>query len=130
MTCPGQWTGIWFQSEVFSYSQVDKSHTLSYIMAMKMARPHYEFSSDKNQLLIKERGISFEEVIVALDNDKLLETVDHHNPAKYPNQKIYVIDINGYVYLVPFVRKDKQTVFLKTIFPCRKMTKKHLGKGE
>jgi len=97
---------------------------------MEPIRPQYEFSADKNQLLIKERGVSFEDVIVALDNDRLLETVDHHNLAKYPNQKMYVIDINGYVYLVPFIRKDKNTVFLKTIFPCRKMTKKYLRKGE
>lgn len=95
---------------------------------MKIEKSHYEFSADKNQQLIKERHISFEDVIVALDNDKLLDTIDHHNKTKYPSQEIYIIDINGYVYLVPFVRKDKQTVFLKTIIPSRKLTKKHLGK--
>jgi uncharacterized DUF497 family protein len=88
----------------------------------------YEFSADKNQSLIKERGISFEDVVAALDNGKLLDTIEHHNAMKYPNQKIYIVDINGYVWLVPFVRKDEQTVFLKTIFPSRKLTKKYLGK--
>jgi hypothetical protein len=95
---------------------------------MKVKKPHYEFSSDKNQYLIKERKISFEDVIAALGNGKLLDTIDHHNKTKYPNQEIYLIDINGYIYLVPFVRKDKQTVFLKTIVPSRKLTKKYLGK--
>src|SRR5579863_6524290 len=94
---------------------------------MEKIKLHYEFSADKNQLLIKERGVSFEEVIVALSNGKLLDTIDHQNEAKYPKQKIYIVDLNGYVYLVPFVRKDKQTVFLKTIFPSRKLTKKYLG---
>ena len=94
---------------------------------MKKESPYYEFSTDKNQCLIKERGISFEDVIAALDGGKLLDTIVHHNRAKYPNQEIYIIDINGYVYLVPFVRKDKQTVFLKTIFPSRKLTRKYLG---
>ena len=90
----------------------------------------YEFSADKNQQLIKERRVGFEDVIVALANGKLLDTISHFNIAKYPNQEIYIIDINEYVYLVPFVRKDKQTVFLKTIFPSRKLTKKYLNKGD
>ena len=90
--------------------------------------PHYEFSADKNQQLIKERHISFDDIIAALGNDKLLDTISHYNRAKYLNQEIYIIDINGYVYLVPFVRKDKNTVFLKTIVPSRKLTKKYLGK--
>jgi uncharacterized DUF497 family protein len=90
---------------------------------MEKNKPQYEFSADKNQLLIAERGISFEEVIAALDNDCLLEIVAHPNSKKYPNQEIYLIDIDGYVYLVPFVKKDENTVFLKTIFPSRKLTK-------
>lgn len=88
---------------------------------------HYEFSPEKNQLLIKECGISFEDVVSALDNNKLLDTIAHHNLTKYPNQEIYIVNINGYVYLVPFVRKNEQTVFLKTIFPSRKLTKEYLG---
>jgi uncharacterized DUF497 family protein len=98
-----------------------------YNSEMKIECPCYEFSAEKNQLLIKERGISFEDVIAALDAGKLLDTIDHHNDAKYPNQKIYIIEINNYIYLVPFVRKDKQTVFLKTIFPSRKLTKKYIN---
>lgn len=92
-------------------------------------KPQYEFSTDKNRYLIKERHISFEEIITAIGNGKLLETIDHYNLARYPNQEIYVVDINGYVYLVPFTRKDEQTVFLKTIIPSRKLTKKYLGKS-
>ncbi len=95
---------------------------------MKTEKPHYEFSADKNQQLIQERHISFEDVIAALDNNKLLDTIDHHNKTKYANQEIYIIDINGYVYLVPFVRKDTHIVFLKTIIPSRKLTKKYLSK--
>ena len=58
-----------------------------------------------------------------------IDIIDHPNGLKYPNQKIYIIDLNGYVYLVPFVRKDTQTIFLKTIFPNRKLTSKYLGDG-
>jgi uncharacterized DUF497 family protein len=93
---------------------------------MHRDKSEYEFSAEKNQQLIKERGISFEDVVAAFADGKLLDVVVHHNSSKYPAQEIYMLDINGYVYLVPFVRKDKQTVFLKTIFPSRKMTKKYL----
>lgn len=93
---------------------------------MEHNKPLYEFSADKNQLLIQERGISFEDVVAALHSGKLLDVIEHHNTAKYPDQKIYVVNINEYVYLVPFVMKDKQTAFLKTIFPSRKLTKLYL----
>lgn len=95
---------------------------------MKQKNPIYDFSAEKNKQLIKERGISFEEIIAALDNDKLLDILEHPNIEKYPDQKIYVVDINDYVYLVPFVRKDKQEVFLRTVFPSRKLTKVYLKK--
>ena len=95
---------------------------------MKHEQPCYEFSAEKNQQLIEEHNISFEDIIVALSNGKLLETIDHPNKEKYPNQRIYIIKINGYAYLVPFVRKDEHTVFLKTIFPSRQLTKQYLGK--
>ncbi len=95
---------------------------------MESPKPDYEFSADKNQLLIKGRHISFEDVVVALNNGNLLDVIDHPNRVKYPNQKIYVVDIDGYVYLVPYVTKNEQTVFLKTIFPSRKLTKKYLVK--
>lgn len=88
---------------------------------------YYEFSADKNRILIQDRGVSFEDVISALDNNKLLDVLQHPNTLKYPNQKIYVINLGGYVYLVPFVRKNEHVIFLKTIFPSRKLTKSYLG---
>ncbi len=94
---------------------------------MKSEIKQYQFSAEKNQQLINERGISFEEIIAALNNGKLLDILEHHNGERYPHQKIYVIDINGYVYLVPYVMKDERTVFLKTIFPSRKLTKLYLS---
>ena len=96
---------------------------------MQGKKSHYEFSAEKNQQLISERGISFEEIISAIEEDLVLDIVPHPNLAKYPNQKIYIININNYAYLVPFVRKDKDTVFLKTIFPHRKLSKRYL-RGE
>lgn len=97
---------------------------------MEREKPQYEFSAEKNQQLIRERGISFEEVIAAIEEGAMLGIVPHPNPTKYPNQEIYVLNINSYVCLVPFVRKDENTVFLKTIFPHRKSTKQYLRGGK
>ncbi len=101
---------------------------------MELQELQYEFSAEKNQLIIAERGISFDEVISAIREGAVLDILAHHNPSKFPNQKIYVLNINNYVYVVPFVRKDKNTIFLKTIFPTRKLTKQYFkvedGKNE
>ncbi|MFA6408819.1 MAG: DUF4258 domain-containing protein [Gammaproteobacteria bacterium] len=90
-----------------------------------MSKPVYEYSVDKNNQLIAERHISFEEIVAALNNGQLLDIVDHPNKVKYPNQKIYVLQVNGYVYMVPFVKIDSNAVFLKTIFPSRKAKKRY-----
>lgn len=93
---------------------------------MEITKKSYEFSAEKNQRLIKERNISFEDVISALEGGKLVDVIRHYNLDKYPNQKIYLVDIEGYIYLVPFVMKDKHTAFLNTIFPSRKLTARYL----
>jgi len=80
----------------------------------------------KNNQLLAERGICFADVIQAISQGDLLDVIQHHNPQKYPNQKIFIIKIKEYVYLVPFVENDTE-IFLKTIIPSRKMTKKYLG---
>ncbi len=93
---------------------------------MNKKNNQFDFSAEKNQQLINERGISFEEVIAAIVEGNILDILPHSNPAKYPNRKIYLLNINNYAYLVPFVKKDENTVFLKTIFPHRKLTKPYL----
>ena len=95
---------------------------------MASEKLQYEFSADKNQSLIKDRNISFEIIIAAIGDGNLLNILEHPNKEKYPNQRIYVVNINNYVYLVPFV-KNRDIIFLKTIFPSRKLTKLYLGNG-
>ena len=85
-----------------------------------------KWNPEKNLQLQQERKISFEEIIWHLGQGKLLDVIAHPNPTKYPKQKIFIIRVNNYVYLVPFV-EDEQEIFLKTIIPSRKMTKKYLG---
>ena len=88
---------------------------------------YFEWSEKKNEWLKAERGIGFEEAIIALTEGKLLEILFHTNQKKYHSQNIYVVEIDKYAYLVPFV-EDEEKVFLKTIFPSRKATKKYIIK--
>ena len=84
----------------------------------------FEWSEDKNLLLIANRGISFKDAVEAIANGDLLANEPHFNQKKYPNQGIFYVLINNYVYCIPYVKNDK--IFLKTIYPSRKATKKFL----
>ena len=87
------------------------------------------YNYEKNELLKKERGIGFEDVILSLENGDLHDDISHPNKEKYPNQDIFIIfiRIKDYVYLVPYV-ENKDEIFLKTIIPSRKMNK-NIQKG-
>ena len=86
----------------------------------------FSWNAEKNEILARERGITFEEIVQRIESGaKVIET-DHSNKKKYPNQKILIVDVDGYAYLVPCVI-DKNEYFLKTIIPSRKATKKYLG---
>jgi len=84
------------------------------------------YSLEKNEILKEQRDISFEDVILSLENGNLLDDIEHPNKDKYPNQNIFIIliEIKNYVYLVPYV-EDEKSIFLKTIIPSRKMNKKY-----
>jgi hypothetical protein len=82
----------------------------------------FRWPQDKNELLKTERGISFEEITVAVEAGALLDLVPHPNPKKYPRQEVMVVEVSGYAYLVPFVDEDDH-FFLKTIIPSRKATR-------
>ena len=86
---------------------------------------HHIWSPEKNEKLKTSRDVSFEDVIFYIEAGNLLDIVSHPNQATYPGQKMYVVDIEGYIYLVPFVESE-QEVFLKTIVPSRKATKHYL----
>jgi hypothetical protein len=73
-----------------------------------------------------DRGIGFEDVVFHIERGDLLDILEHPNPARYGGQRIFVVQREDYVYLVPFV-EDEHTVFLKTIIPSRKATKQYLG---
>ena len=89
----------------------------------------YYWDRVKNEKLISRRGISFEEIVLAIEDEKILDEVEHPNETKYKNQKMYIVELNNYAYLVPFVQ-DKEHIFLKTIIPSRKATRKYLRRPD
>lgn len=86
----------------------------------------FDWNDDKSQSLKAERGVSFEDVVFHVAAGGLVDVLDHPNPGAYPGQRILIVDIDGYVFVVPFVA-DGDVLFLKTIIPSRKMTKRYLG---
>lgn len=85
----------------------------------------FDWNEDKNKTLKQEREISFEEILTAIEEGQLLDILEHPERKRYPNQKIFIVNVDNYAYLVPFV-ENKEKIFLKTIIPSRKATKKYL----
>lgn len=86
----------------------------------------FVWSHAKNALLMAERGLCFEAVVAAIEADGLLDVLEHPIPNRYPGQRILVVGLNAYAYLVPFVETDSG-LFLKTIIPSRKATRQYLA---
>jgi len=83
---------------------------------------YFDWDVKKNEILRETRNISFEEIVFAIANDKLLDILEHPNTEKYPNQKLFIAEISDYAYVVPFI-EDEEKYFLKTIYPSREATK-------
>ncbi len=96
-----------------------------------MLRPmkQINWNPTKNQQLIADRGISFEDVVFYLMQGELLDDIEHPNAEKYPHQRVFVKNIDGYAHLVPYVENQKE-IFLKTVIPSRKATKQYLGEAK
>lgn len=87
------------------------------------------WNHQKNAGLKAELGITFEQIVLAIEADGLLDTIRHSNREKYPNQFVFIVEFEGYVYLVPFV-EEAEFYFLKTIIPSRKATRDYLQQEE
>lgn len=89
----------------------------------------FRWGPEKNEQLRLERGVSFEQIVVAVEAGGLLDILEHPNKAKYPRQRVLVVASDGYAYLVPFVEQEDH-FFLKTVIPSRKATRDYLNQGE
>lgn len=86
---------------------------------------YFEWDNEKNERLKEERGISFEEIVFHIERGDILDILEHPNQEKYKGQQVFVVNVEGYIYLVPFAETEHK-VILKTIIPSRKATKKYL----
>ena len=102
--------------------KIDIVPTMPYNIIMKI----FKWNAEKNEVLARDRGITFEEIVQRIESGASVIETEHPNKKKYPHQKILIIDVDGYAFLVPCVR-DGNEYFLKTIIPSRKATKKYLG---
>ena len=87
----------------------------------------FDWDNDKNKKLIKERKISFEAIVSLIESGNIIATVT--GKGRYAHQKQFIVEMNKYIYVVPFV-EDEQKIFLKTIIPSRRLTKKFLSGGQ
>lgn len=85
----------------------------------------FNWNAEKNQQLIDQRGKSFEEVIFHIQHGDLLDDIAHPNSVDYPHQRVFVVNVMGYAWLVPYVESEKE-IFLKTPIPSRKFTRDYL----
>ena len=93
---------------------------------MKLTTKTLYWNPEKNRKLIEERGLSFERVVFSMQSGSLLDDMAHPNTENYAHQRVFVVAIDDYVYLIPYVESETD-IFLKTIIPSRKATKLYLG---
>lgn len=90
---------------------------------------YFSWDTPKNERLKADRGISFEELVYHIERGDVLDVLENPNQQRYGGQRVFVVDVQGYAYLVPFVESDTE-VFLKTIIPSRKATRRYLKPKE
>jgi hypothetical protein len=98
----------------------DKRHTVRYLLTLKP----FHWNAEKNEQLLSERAIGFESIVIAIQDGGLLDVRMHPNTNRYPNQRLLLVEVDLYVYLVPVV-EEPDYYFLKTIIPSRKATQEY-----
>jgi len=86
---------------------------------------YFSWDPEKNAKLVQQRRVTFEAIVFHIEKGDVLDILEHPNQERYGGQRIFVVAIDGYAYLVPFIESDVE-VFLKTIIPSRKATRKYM----
>jgi uncharacterized DUF497 family protein len=89
-----------------------------------MDHTHLRWSDEKNRQLLEERGLTFEDVAIAIKNDKVLNDGRHPDKTRFAHQRMLIVEIDGYACAVPYVI-DGDRIFLKTIFKSRKERRRY-----
>ena len=83
---------------------------------------YFDWNEEKNRQIREQRDVCFEDFVQAFNDDNVIDIIEHFNKNQYPNQKLFIVELNGYIHYVPFVQDDKK-YFLKNIIPSRKLHK-------
>ena len=87
---------------------------------------YFSWNPEKNEQLRRERGVGFEEVVFHIEQGDVLDILEHPNRERYPAQRVLIVKMHDYAFIVPFV-ENEEVLFLKTIIPSRKATRRNLG---
>ena len=88
-----------------------------------------EWDEAKNADLKRVRGVSFEDVVEAMETGLVLADEPHPSDARYPGQRVLVVQIAGYAHVVPYVPGDGR-IFLRTIYPSRRANRRLGGERD
>ncbi|MBI5286061.1 MAG: BrnT family toxin [Deltaproteobacteria bacterium] len=88
---------------------------------------YFSWDNEKNERLKRERGISFEDVVFYIEQGHLLDILEHPNQQVYPGQRIFIVEIEDYVYLVPFVETEDEVFTLREVIRMPRLTKEEKG---
>lgn len=83
------------------------------------------WDDEKNNKLIAERGISFDDISEIILREDYLDILENPNRK---GQMIFIIFMNNYIYAVPFKLDDDENIILKTANPSRKFNKIYGGR--
>lgn len=87
----------------------------------------FDFSREKDEVLREVRHIGFTDIITAIKNYCLLDDIKHFNSDRYPNQRIFIVVVEGEIFAVPYIlQKERLVIFLKTIYPSRKLRRRYI----
>jgi len=87
----------------------------------------FTWKEDKNDLLKQCCNISFEEIVLAIEGQQVVDVIEHPNREKYRGQVFIMVEQNNYIYVVPAHISDSgEECHLKTVYPSRKYTSKYL----
>jgi len=89
----------------------------------------FRWDPEKNERLKAARGISYEEIVLAIEEGGLIDVLIHPNQKRYAGQVVLVVGYRQYVYLVPSVEEDEYYLF-ETIIPSRKATRDYMDMDE
>ena len=90
----------------------------------------FNWNEAKNAQLKEVRGISFEEIVASIAGGGLVTVIEHPHPSRFPNQMLYLVEHDDYIYVVPAISDDRSdNVFLKTVYPSRKYTQRYLRRA-